>query len=98
MPLESKNSLEKKPPLQKLMPLADEEPLVDEVVDHSNEDDSLQKKENIASRRNYACTVANQATLPSTVIWANVQAHLYARWIPFQKMKWTNLASTMTYK
>ena len=64
LPLESKNSLEKKPPPQKSMPLADEELLVDKVVDPSNEEDSPQKKGNVASRKNYTCTVANQATLP----------------------------------
>ena len=64
LPLEFKNSLEKRSPLQKLTPLMDEEQPVDKAMDHSNEEDSPQKKGNIASRRNCACTVANQATLP----------------------------------
>ena len=42
----------------------DEEQLVEEAEDHSNEEDSPQKKGNAASKRNYACTVVNQATLP----------------------------------
>ena len=64
LPLKFKNSLEKKPPLQKSMPLMDEEQLADKVMDLLKEEDSPQKNENVASRRNCACTVANQATSP----------------------------------
>jgi len=56
--------LEKKAPQQKLTQLTDKVNFVDKPVDLSNKENSPPKKGNNVSKRNSACTVANQDISP----------------------------------